>query len=45
MLKKIWLFIKTFKLNFKVYIGKPESSDEIQNDFKKEFDKEIQDHK
>lgn len=34
MLKKIWLFIKTFKLNF-----------EIQNDFKKEFDKEIQDHK
>lgn len=45
MLKKIWKFIKTFRLNFNVYIGKPESSDDIKNDFKNTIDKEIQDHK
>jgi len=40
-LKKIWLFIRRFKLNFNVFVGKPEGSDELNKDFQDDFNEEI----
>jgi hypothetical protein len=45
MLKKILIFIKKIKIQFSVYLGKPENSDQIRQDFENNFKNEIQKHK
>jgi len=45
MLKKILIFIRKIKIRFSIYLGKPENSEQIKNDFDNNFEDEIQRHK